>query len=280
MWWIIGASCAQLLCAVALLRTRSPEQAELAPQAVALLRGGRLAAVTVALVALHQRGAVAAGRKGTIRANGGPGRTRDPVQLGVHGSLQRALGIRVLASRPKARRAVDELRAELDRAGLLRPLGRLRAARVLLLCAAATVPLGLLVTAPSGTELALAAGVGAMPSAAALVLLRLPATTHAARGLLAGLRERHPLPAHRREVTDGGLVQLYVALYGDPALALFLPRFSRDGGLLGQGGGDDGYATGRGWYGSGNSGLTDGGGGRTSGGGGGTSGGDGGGGAD
>ncbi|MFL9678482.1 hypothetical protein [Streptomyces sp. KL110A] len=34
-------------------------------------------------------------------------------------------------------------------------------------------------------------------------------------------------------MTDGRLVQLYVALYGDPALALFLPRFSRDGGLLG-----------------------------------------------
>ncbi|MFF8606099.1 TIGR04222 domain-containing membrane protein [Streptomyces sp. NPDC015346] len=242
MWWFIGASCAQMLGAVALLRTRGPEQGELAPQALALLRGGRLAAVTVALVALHQRGAVAAGRKGTIRANGGPGRTRDPIQLGVHGSLQRALGVRALASRPEARRAVDELRAELDRAGLLRPLGRLRAARVLLLGAAATIPAGLMLTAHTGTEFALAAGVGAVPGIAALVLLRLPSTPRAARDLLAGLRERHPLPAHRREVTDGRLVQLYVALYGDPALALFLPRFSRDGGLLGQGGDDDGYA--------------------------------------
>ncbi|GGU14864.1 TIGR04222 domain-containing membrane protein [Streptomyces lateritius] len=247
MWWFIGASCAQLLCAAALLRTRGSEQAELAPQALALLRGGRLAAVTVALVALHQRGAVAAGRKGTIRANGGPGRTRDPIELGVHGSLQRALGIRALAARPKARRAVDELRGQLDRAGLLRPLGRLRAARVLLLCTAATIPAGLLITAPTGTDLSLAAVVGAVPAVAALALLRLPATPRAARDLLAGLRERHPLPAHRREVADGRLVQLYVALYGDPALALFLPRFSQDGGLLGQDGGD-GYLTGRGRY--------------------------------
>jgi hypothetical protein len=41
-------------------------------------------------------------------------------------------------------------------------------------------------------------------------------------------------------VTDGWLVQLYVALYGDPALALFLPRFSRDGGLLDRPQEDDG----------------------------------------
>ncbi|MEU9861433.1 TIGR04222 domain-containing membrane protein [Streptomyces sp. NPDC047971] len=250
-WWFIGASCGQLLLALALLRTRSPERAELAPQALALLRGGPRAAVVVALVALHQRGAVAAGRKGTIRANGGPGRTRDPVQLGVHSSLRRALGIRVLASQPRARRAVDALSAELGRAGLLRPYGRLRLARALLVCAVATVAAGLLITRPSGAGLALALGLGAVPAGTASVLLFLPPTTRAARRLLAGLRERHPLPAHRREVTDGNLVLLYVALYGDPALALFLPRFSRDGGLLGRGGGTDGYATGRSRYGGG-----------------------------
>ncbi|MGW2013716.1 TIGR04222 domain-containing membrane protein [Streptomyces sp. NPDC001927] len=248
-WWFIGASCGQLLLALALLRTRSPQRAELPPQALALLRGGPRAAVVVALVALHQRGAVAAGRKGTIRANGGPGRTRDPVQLGVHGSLRRALGLRVLAAQPRARRAIDALRAELGRAGLLRPYGRLRIARVLLVGAAATVVAGLLITRPSGTELALALTLGAVPTGAALALLFLPPTTRAARRLLAGLRERHPLPAHRREVTDGNQVLLYVALYGDPALVLFLPRFSRDGGLLGRGGGTDGYATGRGWFG-------------------------------
>ncbi|WP_260225767.1 TIGR04222 domain-containing membrane protein [Streptomyces sp. Je 1-79] len=249
MWWFIGASCVQLLCALALLRTRSPGRTELAPQALALLRGGRRAAVVVALVALHQRGAVAAGRKGTIRANGGPGRTRDPVQLGVHSSLRRALGLRVLATQPRARQAVDALRAELGRTGLLRPHGRVRIARPLLVGAMATVAAGLLVTRPSGAGLALALALGAVPTGAALALLSLPPTTRAARHLLAGLRERHPLPAHRREVTDGNLVLLYVALYGDPALALFLPRFSRDGGLLGQGGGTDGYATGRGWFG-------------------------------
>jgi hypothetical protein len=122
---------------------------------------------------------------------------------------------------------------------------------VLLCGSAATVAAGLLITRPSGAELALALGLGAVPAVTACALLFVPPTTRAARRLLAGLRERHPLPTHRREVTDGNLVLLYVALYGDPALTLFLPRFSRDGGLLGRGGGTDGYASGRSWYGGG-----------------------------
>ncbi|MEV7277236.1 TIGR04222 domain-containing membrane protein [Streptomyces sp. NPDC093111] len=243
-WWFFGVTLGQLVLAVVLLRTRSRGRPELPPQALALLRGGPRAAVTVALVALHQRGAVAAGRRGTIRANGGAGRTRDPLQLGVHRSLQRALGLRVLATRPKARQALDALRAELGRTGLLRPPGRLRAARLLLACVPVTVGVGLLATEITGPAVLL----GAVPVLAAALLLCVPPTTRAARRLLAGLRERHPLPAQRREVTDGKDVLLYVALYGDPALALFLPHFSRDGGLLRRRGDrDDGYATGRGW---------------------------------
>lgn len=243
-WWFFGVALGQLVLAVALLRTRSEERPELPPQALALLRGGPRAAVTVALVALHQRGAVAAGRRGTIRANGGAGRIRDPLQLGVHRSLQRALALRVLATRPKARQALDALRAELGRTGLLRPPGRLRAARFLLACVPVTVGAGLVATRFTAPGLVL----GALSVLAAAALLCVPPTTLAARRLLAGLRERHPLPAHRREVTDGRDVLLYVALYGDPALALFLPHFSRDGGLLGRRGNrEDGFATARGW---------------------------------
>ncbi|MEV6331226.1 TIGR04222 domain-containing membrane protein [Streptomyces sp. NPDC051909] len=244
MWWFLGAAVAQLSFAALLLRARSQERPELPPQALALLRGGPRAAVVVALVALHQRGAVAAGRRGTIRANGGAGRTRDPLQLGVHRSLQRALTLRLLATRPKARQALDALRAELGRTGLLRPPGRHRAARVLLVCVPLTVAGGLAATGVSAPGLAL----GAVPVLAALALLCVPPTTRAARRLLSALRSRHPLPAHRREVTDARDVLLYVALYGDPALALFLPHFSRDGGLLAHHptAHDDAYATGRG----------------------------------
>ncbi|MFF9341371.1 MULTISPECIES: TIGR04222 domain-containing membrane protein [unclassified Streptomyces] len=243
-WWFTAAACAawaELLVAAALLRARGgagtgSAGAAPGPEALALLRGGRRAAVTVALVALHQRGAVAAGRKHTIRANGGPGRTRDPVQLGVHRSLRNALALPALALRPEARRAVDGLRAELGRTGLLRPPGRRRTARLLLAAAPVTLAAGLLAGAGAGggpgLAPVLAAGAPVLP--AALALWRLPPATRAARRLLAELRERHPLPAHRHEVTDGRLVQLYVALYGDPALALFLPRFSRDGGLFGR----------------------------------------------
>lgn len=243
-WWFLGVALGQLAVSIALLRTRSRERPELPPQALALLRGGPRAAVTVALVALHQRGAVAAGRRGTIRANGGAGRTRDPLQLGVHRSLQRALALRVLATRPKARQALDALSTELGRMGLLRPPGRLRAARFLLACVPVTVGVGLLATGFTAPGLLL----GAAPVLAAALLLCVPPTTRAAHHLLAGLRERHPLPSHRQEITDGKDVLLYVALYGDPALTLFLPHFSRDGGLLGRRGDrDDGYATGRGW---------------------------------
>ncbi|MGW0121568.1 TIGR04222 domain-containing membrane protein [Streptomyces sp. NPDC003327] len=239
-WWCLGVAGGELLLATALLWVRragrshseeeGPRPADAVPsaQALALLRGGRRAAVTVALVALHQRGAVAAGRKRTIRANGGPGRILDPVQLGVHRALHRALDLGVLAQRPEARRAVDALADELGRAGLLRPPGRRRIARVLLGCVPLTVATGLLAYGPDAAALA----VGVPPAVGALALLRVPPATRTARRLLASLRERHPLPAHRGEVTDGRLVQLYVALYGDPALALFLPRFSRDGGLL------------------------------------------------
>ncbi|MFD5328172.1 TIGR04222 domain-containing membrane protein [Streptomyces sp. NPDC127092] len=243
MWWFLAVAAGQLGLAAVLLRARSHEQPELPPQALALLRGGPRAAVVVALVALHQRGAVAAGRRGTIRANGGAGRTRDPLQLGVHRSLQRALTLRLLATRPKARQALDALSAELARTGLLRSPGRHRTARVLLVCVPLTVAAGLVATGASGPALAL----GALPVLAAAALLTVPPTTRAARRLLDGLRARHPLPAHRQEVTEGRDVLLYVALYGDPALALFVPHFSRDGGLLGrQAHREDGYATGRG----------------------------------
>ncbi|WP_105969994.1 TIGR04222 domain-containing membrane protein [Streptomyces geranii] len=101
--------------------TAEPTPAELDPYYVALLRGGPRDAVTVAVLALHQRGAVEAGRPGTMRvttrsAGGGP-----PVlEKAVYAALHRPAGIKELLARPGVRRALAELRGELRDAGLLR----------------------------------------------------------------------------------------------------------------------------------------------------------------
>jgi uncharacterized membrane protein YgcG len=109
----------------------------LEPHEVALLRGGPRAAVTVAVVALHLRGAVEAGRPGTLRkagmsaAAGGAPPHRHPLEKAVRVGLYRPAGIRELLSRAVVRRALARMRAELAAAGLLRSLmpGPTRAAR-------------------------------------------------------------------------------------------------------------------------------------------------------
>ncbi|OXY91397.1 TIGR04222 domain-containing membrane protein [Streptomyces diastatochromogenes] len=103
------------------------------PCAVALLRGGDRAAVTVAVLGLHLRGAVESGRPGTLRRTG----TRDavpfrhPLEKAVRTGLYRPAGPRELPGRVMVRRALAQMRAELAAAGLLRslPPGRTRAAR-------------------------------------------------------------------------------------------------------------------------------------------------------
>ncbi|MER5214285.1 TIGR04222 domain-containing membrane protein [Streptomyces sp. NPDC002838] len=110
----------------------------LEPYEVALLRGGPRAAVTVAVVALHLRGAVEAGRPGTLRKTGAASAAagdapphRHPLEKAVRVGLYRPAGIRELLSRAVVRRALARMRAELAAAGLLRSLvpGPTRAAR-------------------------------------------------------------------------------------------------------------------------------------------------------
>ncbi|MFG2353297.1 TIGR04222 domain-containing membrane protein [Streptomyces sp. NPDC048521] len=106
------------------------------PCAVALLRGGGRAAVTVAVLGLHLRGAVEAGRPGTLRktGTGGAGPFRHPLEKAVRTGLYRPAGPSELPGRAVVRRALARMRAELVAAGLLRalPPGRTRAARRLL----------------------------------------------------------------------------------------------------------------------------------------------------
>ncbi|WP_225825264.1 TIGR04222 domain-containing membrane protein [Streptomyces naphthomycinicus] len=156
------------------------------PCAVALLRGGDRAAVTVAVLGLHLRGAVEAGRPGTLRkaAAGGAEAVRHPLEKAVRTGLYRPAGARELPARAVVRRALARMRAELAAQGLLR----------------------------------------ALP----------PGRTRAARRGLAELRERRPLP----EAPDGlpeEEVLLAVALYGERALTVLVPRFAREAGLTGRG---------------------------------------------
>ncbi|MGV9754706.1 TIGR04222 domain-containing membrane protein [Streptomyces tricolor] len=117
-------------------RTTSIPPAAPDPCAVALLRGGDRAAVTVAVLALHLRGAVEAGRPGTLRKTGTGGAEpfRHPLEKAVRTGLYRPAGPRELPGRAVVRRALARMRAELAADGLLRalPPRRTRAARRLL----------------------------------------------------------------------------------------------------------------------------------------------------
>jgi hypothetical protein len=149
-------------------------------------------------------------------------------------------------NRPRTRQAVDALSTELGLAGLLRSPGRWRTARALLALVPVTLAAGLAAITLRGDAAPLPYALAATTAVAAVLLWRIPRTTAEARRALAAERARHPLPAHRRAATGetgtAERIQLYVALYGDAALALFYPHFARDGGLLGQGRGnpDDG----------------------------------------
>ncbi|GAB2860189.1 hypothetical protein GCM10027074_29170 [Streptomyces deserti] len=169
--------------------------ARLRPHELALLRGGPRAAVTVAVAALYLRGAVEAGRPGTIRvaqaAPGGdpaPGTTPagrslpplPPLTDAVLASLQEPAGIRELVKRPDVRVAVAETRVGLAEAGLLR--------------------------------------------------FPLLGPTRAARRLVRALRERHPPPTSRRGLTEHDKL-LAVALHGEAALKVVVPRFALRAGL-------------------------------------------------
>ncbi|WP_333776470.1 TIGR04222 domain-containing membrane protein [Streptomyces sp. IBSBF 3136] len=108
--------------------TRVPAE----PHALALLRGGARAAVAVTVLDLHLRGAVRAGRPGTMRTSGPvTGAPLPALAKAVHASLYRPAGMGQLLERRAVREALGALRGDLAGVGLLRrfPPGRTRAGR-------------------------------------------------------------------------------------------------------------------------------------------------------
>jgi len=104
----------------------------LEPHEIALIRGGRRAAVTVAVLDLHLRGVVRAGRTGTMRTSGpATGAALPPLTGAVHTALYRPAGMGQLLERQGVRAALAGARDALVSAGLLRtfPPGRTGAAR-------------------------------------------------------------------------------------------------------------------------------------------------------
>lgn len=65
-----------------------------------------------------------------------------------------------------------------------------------------------------------------------------PRRTRAARGLLKSLRAQLPLPAGREGLSVDEVL-LAVALYGDRAVRLLVPRFAEAAGIVGRGGTTD-----------------------------------------
>ncbi|MFF8016963.1 TIGR04222 domain-containing membrane protein [Streptomyces sp. NPDC007929] len=157
----------------------------LEPHEIALLGEGPRAVVTVAVVELHLRGLVEAGRPGTVRArvaDAAPAaRPLSAPAVAVHARLREPAAPKDLVKDTDIRLATALARIPLAEAGLLRyPL------------------LG---------------------------------PTRAARRHVRGLREAHPLPASRHGLSDGERL-LLVALHGEAALRLLVPRFALRAGLL------------------------------------------------
>ncbi|WP_395571056.1 TIGR04222 domain-containing membrane protein [Streptomyces sp. BK79] len=150
------------------------------PHEVALLGGGPRGAVTVAVVALHLKGAVETGPRRTLCATGPEPDGLHPFEGTVLDCLREPRTARELVRHPDVRLAVALTRIPLAEEGLLRypRLG----------------------------------------------------PTRGARRQVEFWRARYPLPAVGHGLSDDGTL-LAVALHGDAALRVLLPRFALRAGL-------------------------------------------------
>jgi uncharacterized protein (TIGR04222 family) len=208
-----------------------PVRAELRPTEVALLRGGRRAAVVTALVLLHARAAVDGVRPGRAKRCGPLPRGCDPLARVVYSALAQPAGLRELLTHPPVRRALSRLSADLASARLTLPAWR-RAMLAGLALASGAV-------AAAGWAAAGRASAGVPMAAAAVAILGLAVLS---RRTLTGRRAVRSLRRRYAELTPGQNLNaadwtprslgLAVALHGTPALRVTFPRFAAQGGLL------------------------------------------------
>jgi uncharacterized protein (TIGR04222 family) len=206
-------------------------RAELRPTEVALLRGGRRAAVVTALVLLHARAAVDGVQPGRARRCGPLPRGCDPLARVVYAALTQPAGPRELLAHRPVRRALARLSADLTSARLTMPAWR----RLLL----AGLALAGGAVAAAGWAVAGRASAGVPMAAAAVAIAGLAALS---RRTLTGRRAVQSLRRRYAELTPGHALNaadwtprslgLAVALHGTPALRLTFPGFAAQGGLL------------------------------------------------
>ena len=204
-----------------------PARGELRPTEVALLRGGRRAAVVTALVLLHARAAVDGVQPGLARRCGPLPRGCDPLARVVYAALVQPAGPRELLARRPVRDALARLSADLASARLTVPAWR----RVLLTGLAAAAG----AVAAAGWVASGQASVGVPLAAVAVAILGLALF----RRTLSGRRTVHSLRRRYAELPSGQELDaadwtprslgLAVALHGTPALRLTFPRFAARG---------------------------------------------------
>jgi uncharacterized protein (TIGR04222 family) len=202
---------------------------ELRPTEVALLRGGRRAAVVTALVLLHARAAVDGIQPGLARRCGPRPRGCDPLARVVYSALVQPAGPRELLSHRTVRGALARLSADLAGAKLTVPAWR----RALLASLAAAA--GAVAAAGWATSGQASVGVPMAAVAVAILGLALSRRTLTGRRTVHSLRRRYAeLPSgHELDAADWTprSLGLAVALHGAPALRLTFPRFAARGGL-------------------------------------------------
>jgi uncharacterized protein (TIGR04222 family) len=214
--------------AVRFARPRTP-RIELRPTEVALLRGGRRAAVVTALVLLHARAAVDGGEPGRARRCGPLPRGCDPLARVVYAALVPPASPRELVGHPAVRRALAQLSTDLAAA-------RLTVAAWRRLALAGLAAASIAVAAAYGVAQDRATTVVPLAAAAlgTLALAALSRRTLAGRRTVRGLRRRYADVTAGMDAADWSprSLGLAVAVHGTPALRVTFPTFAAQGGLL------------------------------------------------